>query len=106
MTTKLTAWEKETVINFNRESNIAQIYTRDASVMKRLDALCEQFPDQYKKIRQSEIDADYECPKNFIRFRKPVARTEEQIAESQARGREQYEKYLKDWKKNHKKEEE
>lgn len=91
----LTRWEKETIINWNQESDQADVYTRDEAVMRKLDKLCAEYPDLYKKIKETDIDKEYICPKNFIHFKHPSKRTEEQRQAARERGKMIYEKYLK-----------
>ena len=74
----LTKWEKETIINYNQESGEAEVYTRDENVMRRLENLCRDYPDYYKKTKETSTDKEYRCPKNLIAFRKPVIMTDEQ----------------------------
>lgn len=74
--------EQETVINFNDEEKTASVYTRQRVIMRKLDALCEKYPEAYKLIKRTEIDATYEMPKKLISFRSPKVLTEEQKAAS------------------------
>lgn len=75
---KLTRWEMETTINFNMEEKTAILYTRDKTIMRKLDRLVEKCPDIYKCISETEIDKTYEFPKKLLGFRIPRVLTEEQ----------------------------
>ena len=46
--TNLTKYEMETVVNYNAGEQTATVYTRDKSVMRRLDRLVADYPDSYK----------------------------------------------------------
>ena len=65
--------ELETVINFNDEDATATVYTRQRPMIRKLDSLCEKFPEAYKVLRRTELDATYEMPKKLISFRSPAA---------------------------------
>lgn len=65
--------EQETIVNYNAAEQTATVYTRDKTVMRRLDALKDAYPDTYKLIGQTDIDKTYEMPKSLINFRKPMS---------------------------------
>lgn len=75
---KLSLYEQETIINYNREDAIATVYTRDPGVMKKLDQLVISFPEVYKCIGETDIDKTYEMPKSAVNYRKPRRLSEEQ----------------------------
>lgn len=77
---KLTRWEMETTINFNADEKTAVLYTRDKAVMRKLDRLAAECPDEYKLVRETDIDKTYEFPKRLLSYRKPRVLTEEQRA--------------------------
>ncbi len=83
--TALTRWEQETVVNYNNEERTCSVYTADPVVMRKLDALCEKYPEQYKCIKVTDISKTYEFDKKLISFRAPKILTEEQKAECRAR---------------------
>lgn len=58
----LTKYEMETVVNYNAGEHTATVYTRDKSVMRRLDRLVADYPDSYKP----GIDKTYSMP--IIRY--------------------------------------
>ena len=68
---KLTRYEQETIINFNAEEQMATLYTRDPSVMRKVDALVTEYPDIFKCIGETDIDKTYSMPKSRISYRKP-----------------------------------
>ena len=69
--TNLTKYEMETVVNYNAGEQTATVYTRDKSVMRRLDRLVEDYPDSYKLLNQTDIDKTYSMPKSYVTYRKP-----------------------------------
>ena len=75
---KLSLYEQETIINYNREDAIATVYTRDPGVMRKLDQLVISFPEVYKCIGETDIDKTYEMPKSAVNYRKPRRLSEEQ----------------------------
>lgn len=84
---KLSLYEQETTINYNREDAIATVYTRDPGVMKKLDQLVISFPEVYKCIGETDIDKTYEIPKSYVNYRRPRKLTEEQRKNAVERAR-------------------
>ena len=70
--------EQETIINYNAAEQTATVYTRDKTVMRRLDALVIEYPEHYRLIGETDIDRTYEMPKSFVNYRKPRRLSEEQ----------------------------
>lgn len=81
----LTKYEMETVVNYNAGEQTATIYTRDKSVMRRLDRLVADYPDSYRLLRQTDIDKTYSMPKSFVTYRKPRAVSNEQREQARQR---------------------
>ena len=75
----------ETIVNYNLEEGKATVYTRDFTVMKKMDALVEEFPGVYRLLRSTDIDRTYEMPKYLVNFRRP----KRQSAEKRGLAREQ-----------------
>ena len=75
---KLSKYEQETIINFNVAESDAVIYTRDKAVMRKLDALVNEFPEVYKCLKVTDIDKTYSMPKKYVSYRKPRRISEEQ----------------------------
>lgn len=84
MSTSLSRWEQETIINYNNEEKGASVYTADPVIQRKLDKLVEKYPDDYKLnkvevINETQSGKFYELSsKKFISFRPPVHMTEEQ----------------------------
>ena len=83
--TNLTKYEMETVVNYNAGEQTATVYTRDKSVMRRLDRLVVDYPDSYKLLNQTEIDKTYSIPKSFVTYRKPRTVSDEQREQARQR---------------------
>ena len=60
----LIKYEIEIVVNYNAGEQTATVYTRDKSVMRRLDRLVADYPESYKLLNQTEIDKTYSMPNN------------------------------------------
>lgn len=76
----LSRYEQETVINYNNEESFASVYTRDPVIIRKLDKLCDKYPDAYKLVCEDDISKTYEFSKKLVRFGAPVTRiyTEEE----------------------------
>lgn len=84
---KLSLYEQETIINYNREDATATVYTRDPGVMRKLDRFVISFPEAYKCIGKTDIDKTYEIPKSYVNYRRPRKMTEEQRKNAVERAR-------------------
>ncbi|MBO6259623.1 MAG: hypothetical protein J6N47_02220 [Lachnospiraceae bacterium] len=73
--------EQETIINYNAAEKIATVYTRDKTVIRRLDALVIEYPEHYRLIGETDIDKTYEMPKSFVSYRKPRKISENRLQE-------------------------
>ena len=74
----LTKAEQETTVRWDADERKATIFSADPVSIRKLDRLCEQHPDVYRKTWTDGIGARYECAARFIRFGKPP--TEARIA--------------------------
>ena len=74
----LSRYEMETVINFNAEEKTATVYTRDKSILRKIDALCARFPDTFKVIAEDSISRTYEVPKKLVKVAAPRVMSEAQ----------------------------
>ena len=76
---KLTAAEQETSVVCCRADNAVTVFTSDRRDMKRLDTLCERFPEVYHRTWvDDQIMGDglpmgkkYTFPRRFFRFVTP-----------------------------------
>ena len=83
--TKLTKYEMETIVNYNAVEQTATVYTRDKSVMRKLDRLVADYPDSYKLLNQTDIDKTYSMPKSYVTYRKPRMISNEQREQARQR---------------------
>ena len=74
--------EQETIINSNNAEKMAEVYTADPVMIRKLDKMVEKYPNTYKVIKQDDESKTYQFPKKLIRFGAPVTRvyTEEEKA--------------------------
>ena len=63
---KLTKYEQETIINYNQEEDMAQIYTCDRNLIRKIDAHIEKNHVNYC-IRRDQLSATYNLPKKFVK---------------------------------------
>lgn len=79
----LTNIERETIITFNAAEDAAEVYTADPVYIRKLDKLCEQFPETYKFVSEQSytilparyVEAKtYSMPKRLVKFRSPITR--------------------------------
>ena len=75
---KFSRYEQETVVNYNAGEQTATVYTRDKTVMRKLDTLVVEFPDIYKLTGQDDISKTYSLPKSYVNYRKPRRISKEQ----------------------------
>lgn len=75
---KLSRYEQETIINYNAGEQTATVYTRDKTVMRKLDTLVADFPDTYNLLGQDEVSKTYSLPKSYVSYRKPRTVSTEQ----------------------------
>ncbi len=75
--TPLTKYEQVTIINFNAGEQEAVVYTRDKTVMRRLDKLSKDYPDIYRIVESDELSKTYSMPKLCVSYRKPRALSEQ-----------------------------
>ena len=70
---KLSRYEQETIVNYNAGEQTATVYTRDKTVMRKLDTLVADFPDTYNLLGQDEVSKTYSLPKSYVSYHKPRA---------------------------------
>lgn len=82
---KLTAYERETIINFNMAETDASIYTHDKRLIARLAKLAAKYPEEFRlKDRSLNGDATYIFPKKYIAIREPYSEALRQAARERA----------------------
>lgn len=86
-TMKLFRYEQETVVNYNAGEQTTNLYTRDKTVMRKLDTLVADFPDTYKLTEQDKVSKTYSFPKSYVSYRKPRAVSTKQREQARERMR-------------------
>lgn len=78
---KLSLVEQETIINYNQAEAVAEIYTHDPRLMKKLNQLSEKYPDQI--IRKDTHN--FTVPKRCVSVREPYSAERRKAASERAR---------------------
>lgn len=71
--------EQETIITIGRLQDWADICTSNRTTARRLNKLCERYPDDYQYERRTEDFIWYRVRTRNIRFGKPRKRQEGKI---------------------------
>lgn len=72
----ISGYERETIINYNNEEKVAQVYTCNESLQRKLDKLCEEYPE-CTCINFDEYSKTYIVPKKWVKIRPPRKMSEE-----------------------------
>lgn len=76
---KLTRYEKETIINFNEAEATANIYTHNGGLIRKLDALADQRPEEAKRGRSfPDGGREFTVPKRWVKVNAGPILTDEQ----------------------------
>lgn len=81
------AFERETIINFNNAEKTASYYTLNYGKRQMLLELAKEYPDDVKIIAQREDMVEATLPKSWIKVRPPRKMTEEERQKLVERGR-------------------
>ena len=82
---KLTAYERETIINYNMADCEATVYTHDKKLITRLEKLAAKYPEEFRlKDRSLHGDVTYIFPKKYITIREPYSEARRQAARERA----------------------
>ena len=82
---KLTAYERETIIDYNMAEAEASVYTHDKKLIARLEKLAAKYPEEFRlKDRSVHGDATYIFPKKYITIREPCSEARRQAARERA----------------------
>lgn len=66
----LTAYERETIITYNQEEDVAEVFTYHRALQNKLNKLVGVNPD-IKVLRQDEECATYSVPKSWVKVSPP-----------------------------------
>ena len=83
---KISRLEQETIITFNEAEATANIYTHNAALIRKLEALAGSRPDEVQRARSyPDGGREYIVPKRWVKVQPPRAYSEEQRAAMAAR---------------------
>lgn len=75
----MTRLEQETIINFNEAEATATIYTHNAALCRKLEALADQRPEEAKRGRVfKDGGREYIIPKRWVKVNAGPMYTDEQ----------------------------
>ena len=57
--TNLTKYKMEMLVNCNIREQTANVYTRDKSVMQKLNWLVSEYPNTYMLRKQTDVDKSF-----------------------------------------------
>ncbi len=64
--------EQETIILIYPTQELADIGTSDPVYIRKLDKLCQQYPEIYKLVRENQYgEKSYTVPKKMLAFKNP-----------------------------------
>ena len=66
---KLSLLEQETIITYNAQEDFAEVYTCYPPMIRKLDKLAQENPEEWKILRGDQIGKTYTCPKSLITLR-------------------------------------
>ena len=68
---KLTNYERETIINYNEGEDIASVYTHNRSLLRRLEQLAQDRPEDCRLFRTFHDGqaVEYYIPKAWVKIR-------------------------------------
>ena len=78
--------EQETIINFNEAESTATVYTHNGALVRKLEGLADQRPDEVKRDRVfPDGGREYTIPKRWVKVNASRILSEEQKADIAAR---------------------
>lgn len=85
----MTRAEKETIITFNEEEDVAIVYTYNGRVKREIERAIESSGDGAARVVEKNKDgsAEYVIPKKWVKVRGGRNMTEEQKEKMEERGR-------------------
>lgn len=76
----LSKYEKETIILYNQAEAIAEVYTHDPKLLKKLSRMAEKYPDQVSRKNEHS----YILPKRCISVHEPYSEQRRAAARERA----------------------
>lgn len=84
---RLSKYESETIISYNDEEKDATVYTCNKSLIRKIDTLCEKYPEVYQLIKKDKFSKTYTLPKKLIGVKKIRILTPEQKEKQKHQGK-------------------
>lgn len=81
MEMKRTKYEQETIILFNEAEAVADVYTHNQKLLRKLEGLEVKYPEQFKKLEEHK----YIVPKNCVQIREPYSESRRRAASERAK---------------------
>ena len=83
---RISRLEQETIINFNEAESTATVYTHNGAMVRKLEGLADQRPDEVKRGRVfPDGGREYTIPKRWVKVNASRILSEEQKADIAAR---------------------
>lgn len=89
MKQNLTSYEKETIITFNDEEDIAQVYTCNKSWINALSKLSQK-DSRVSRTEKDEYSQTYVLPKKAIKVRLSVAMQGEKLKKARLQAQQRF----------------
>lgn len=86
----LSLLEQETIITYNAQEDFAEVYTCYPPMIRKLDKLTHENPEEWKVLRADAMGKTYTCPKGLVSLRcktKKMNLTDEQRARLSEQGK-------------------
>lgn len=77
--------EQETIITYNAAEDFAEVYTCYPPMIRKLDKLAEENPEEWKILREQGNGKTYTCPKGLITLRSKSPKRAEMTEEQKQR---------------------
>ena len=77
---RLTRYEQETIINFNEEEKIASVYTHNKALIRKLEQLSKERPEEVRLFKTTHWGqaVEYYVPKSWLKIKPPRVASEAQ----------------------------
>lgn len=84
---KLSSAERETILRFDEESSMAELYSYNEKLKKRIHQLALKYPDLFIQTQNSTGAVTVQIPKSLISIilREPMSEAERQIRRERAK---------------------
>ena len=74
---KLTAEERETIINYDESTDTACVFTCNTALRNRIKKYMTEHPDEVTMVDDDDCSSDFKLPKKWIKVRPPKQMSEE-----------------------------